>query len=161
MKKITKSENFLICSSHSHSHSRKQWKLWDFLLSALTPFRALIFRNQHSPNYHPKETIFQPFHIHLLQNSDPLTEPASLCVNSPPFSCSNYWVSFIFLVFLSYFLIWVVFLIQRRSATRMQADNEDYELKQMRDMAAAKKRWDALVWNWETKRQNCFFFFFK
>lgn len=27
----------------------------------------------------------------------------------------------------------------------MQADNEDFELKQMRDMAAAKKRWDALV----------------
>ncbi|KAK9926772.1 hypothetical protein M0R45_023985 [Rubus argutus] len=33
----------------------------------------------------------------------------------------------------------------RRSATRMQADNEEYELKQMRDMAAAKKRWDALI----------------
>ncbi|XP_021807681.1 rhodanese-like domain-containing protein 11, chloroplastic [Prunus avium] len=33
----------------------------------------------------------------------------------------------------------------RRSATRMQADNEDYELKQMRDVAAAKKRWEALV----------------
>ncbi|XP_004299158.1 PREDICTED: rhodanese-like domain-containing protein 11, chloroplastic [Fragaria vesca subsp. vesca] len=33
----------------------------------------------------------------------------------------------------------------RRSATRMQADNEDFELKQMRDMAAAKKRWDALI----------------
>ncbi|KAM2075976.1 hypothetical protein ACFX1T_038779 [Malus domestica] len=33
----------------------------------------------------------------------------------------------------------------RRSATRMQADSEDYELKQMRDMAAAKKRWEALV----------------
>ena len=27
----------------------------------------------------------------------------------------------------------------------MQADGEDYELKQMRDMAAAKKRWEALV----------------
>lgn len=27
----------------------------------------------------------------------------------------------------------------------MQADNEDYELKQMRDVAAAKKRWEALV----------------
>ncbi|XP_050377836.1 rhodanese-like domain-containing protein 11, chloroplastic isoform X2 [Argentina anserina] len=27
----------------------------------------------------------------------------------------------------------------------MQADNEDFELKQMRDMAAAKKRWDALI----------------
>lgn len=27
----------------------------------------------------------------------------------------------------------------------MQAGNEDFELKQMRDMAAAKKRWDALV----------------
>ncbi|PRQ44072.1 putative Rhodanese-like domain-containing protein [Rosa chinensis] len=32
------------------------------------------------------------------------------------------------------------------SATRMQADNEDFELKQMRDMAATKKRWDALAW---------------
>ncbi|XP_022776001.1 rhodanese-like domain-containing protein 11, chloroplastic isoform X2 [Durio zibethinus] len=28
---------------------------------------------------------------------------------------------------------------------RMQADGEDYELKQMRDMAAAKKRWDAMI----------------
>jgi len=27
----------------------------------------------------------------------------------------------------------------------MQADNEDYELKQMRDVNAAKKRWEALV----------------
>lgn len=27
----------------------------------------------------------------------------------------------------------------------MQAGDEDFELKQMRDMAAAKKRWDALV----------------
>ncbi|XP_062168873.1 rhodanese-like domain-containing protein 11, chloroplastic [Alnus glutinosa] len=31
------------------------------------------------------------------------------------------------------------------STTRMQADGEDYELKQMRDMAAARKRWEALV----------------
>ncbi|KAF3436749.1 hypothetical protein FNV43_RR19498 [Rhamnella rubrinervis] len=28
---------------------------------------------------------------------------------------------------------------------RMQADDEDYELKQMKDMAAARKRWEALV----------------
>ncbi|GKV25258.1 hypothetical protein SLEP1_g34720 [Rubroshorea leprosula] len=28
---------------------------------------------------------------------------------------------------------------------RMQAGEEDYELKQMRDVAAAKKRWDALI----------------
>ncbi|XP_068307691.1 rhodanese-like domain-containing protein 11, chloroplastic [Pyrus communis] len=34
----------------------------------------------------------------------------------------------------------------QRSATRMQGDSEDYELKQMRDMAAAKKRWEALAW---------------
>lgn len=27
----------------------------------------------------------------------------------------------------------------------MQAGEEDFELKQMRDMAAAKKRWDGLV----------------
>ncbi|KAA0057811.1 rhodanese-like domain-containing protein 11 [Cucumis melo var. makuwa] len=27
----------------------------------------------------------------------------------------------------------------------MQSDSEDYELKQMRDMAAAKKRWDSLI----------------
>ncbi|XP_061994915.1 uncharacterized protein LOC133712819 isoform X2 [Rosa rugosa] len=27
----------------------------------------------------------------------------------------------------------------------MQAENEDFELKQMRDMATAKKRWDALA----------------
>ncbi|RXH77733.1 hypothetical protein DVH24_039704 [Malus domestica] len=45
--------------------------------------------------------------------------------------------------------MWIVLVVdvdQRRStATRMQGDNEDYELKQMRDMAAAKKRWEALV----------------
>lgn len=29
--------------------------------------------------------------------------------------------------------------------TRMQAGEEDFELKQMRDMAAAKKRWDAMI----------------
>ncbi|KAM1080656.1 hypothetical protein TB2_014952 [Malus domestica] len=44
--------------------------------------------------------------------------------------------------------MWIVLVVdvdQRRStATRMQGDNEDYELKQMRDMAAAKKRWEAL-----------------
>ncbi|KAK7822575.1 rhodanese-like domain-containing protein 11 [Quercus suber] len=32
-----------------------------------------------------------------------------------------------------------------RSTIRMQADGEDYELKQMKDMAAARKRWEALV----------------
>ncbi|KAK0586572.1 hypothetical protein LWI29_009070 [Acer saccharum] len=31
------------------------------------------------------------------------------------------------------------------SSVRMQAGDEDFELKQMRDMAAAKKRWDALI----------------
>lgn len=35
--------------------------------------------------------------------------------------------------------------IQRFVVTRMQAVSEDYELKQMRDMAAAKKRWDSLL----------------
>ncbi|TQD82706.1 hypothetical protein C1H46_031741 [Malus baccata] len=34
--------------------------------------------------------------------------------------------------------------MRRSTATRMQGDSEDYELKQMRDMAAAKKRWEAL-----------------
>ncbi|KAF9667945.1 hypothetical protein SADUNF_Sadunf15G0075800 [Salix dunnii] len=33
----------------------------------------------------------------------------------------------------------------RRCMIQMQAGNEDFELKQMRDMAAAKKRWDALI----------------
>ena len=27
----------------------------------------------------------------------------------------------------------------------MQAENEDYELKQVKDMTAARKRWEALV----------------
>ncbi|XP_025688599.1 rhodanese-like domain-containing protein 11, chloroplastic isoform X2 [Arachis hypogaea] len=31
------------------------------------------------------------------------------------------------------------------SVVRVQADSEDYELKQMRDMAAARKRWEALI----------------
>ncbi|PON85224.1 Rhodanese-like domain containing protein [Trema orientale] len=32
-----------------------------------------------------------------------------------------------------------------RVGIRMQVDNEDYELKQVKDMAAARKRWEALV----------------
>ncbi|XP_008464502.2 rhodanese-like domain-containing protein 11, chloroplastic [Cucumis melo] len=31
------------------------------------------------------------------------------------------------------------------NVVKMQSDSEDYELKQMRDMAAAKKRWDSLI----------------
>lgn len=34
---------------------------------------------------------------------------------------------------------------QKRSVVRMAADTDDYDLKQMKDMAAARKRWDALV----------------
>ncbi|RZC08054.1 Rhodanese-like domain-containing protein 11, chloroplastic isoform C [Glycine soja] len=37
-------------------------------------------------------------------------------------------------------------LTLRKSAVRVQAENEDFELKQMRDMAAARKRWEALAW---------------
>ncbi|KAM6594500.1 hypothetical protein CsatA_002203 [Cannabis sativa] len=33
----------------------------------------------------------------------------------------------------------------KRGGIRMQAENEDYELKQVKDMAAARKRWEALV----------------
>lgn len=33
----------------------------------------------------------------------------------------------------------------RKSLLRVQAQSEDYELKQMRDMAAARKRWEALI----------------
>ncbi|BAT79446.1 Rhodanese-like domain-containing protein [Vigna angularis] len=36
-------------------------------------------------------------------------------------------------------------LTLRKSVVRVQAESEDYELKQMRDMAAARKRWEALV----------------
>ncbi|RYR67598.1 hypothetical protein Ahy_A03g013993 [Arachis hypogaea] len=35
--------------------------------------------------------------------------------------------------------------INIKSVVRVQADSEDYELKQMRDMAAARKRWEALI----------------
>jgi len=38
-----------------------------------------------------------------------------------------------------------VSVLQRKSLVRVQAENEDYELKQVRDMAAARKRWEALV----------------
>ncbi|XP_048443847.1 rhodanese-like domain-containing protein 11, chloroplastic [Pyrus x bretschneideri] len=45
--------------------------------------------------------------------------------------------------------MWIVLVVdvdhRRSTATRMQGDSEDYELKQMRDVAAAKKRWEALV----------------
>ncbi|KAG8652626.1 hypothetical protein MANES_06G111900v8 [Manihot esculenta] len=33
----------------------------------------------------------------------------------------------------------------RRRVIQMQAEDEDYDLKQMRDMAAAKRRWDAMI----------------
>ncbi|XP_014501880.1 rhodanese-like domain-containing protein 11, chloroplastic [Vigna radiata var. radiata] len=36
-------------------------------------------------------------------------------------------------------------LTLRKSVVRVQAESEDYELKQMRDMAAARKRWEALI----------------
>ena len=44
-------------------------------------------------------------------------------------------------------LVWFCLfpVIQRRNVIRMQSDNEDSELKQVRDMAAARKRWEALV----------------
>lgn len=48
------------------------------------------------------------------------------------------------------------FFLQRKSAVRVQAENEDFELKQMRDMAAARKRWEALVYF-----QFHFIFFYK
>ncbi|CAN1344249.1 Rhodanese-like domain-containing protein 11, chloroplastic [Linum perenne] len=34
---------------------------------------------------------------------------------------------------------------RRSSVVEIRADNEDLELKQMRDMAAAKKRWDVMI----------------
>ncbi|KAH9776478.1 Rhodanese-like domain-containing protein 11 [Citrus sinensis] len=37
------------------------------------------------------------------------------------------------------------FFLKNLGGIRMQAGGEEYELKQMRDMAAAKKRWDALI----------------
>jgi hypothetical protein len=45
-------------------------------------------------------------------------------------------------------LIFVAFLLctlQKKTVVRVQAESEDFELKQVRDMAAAKKRWEALV----------------
>ncbi|XP_027942559.1 rhodanese-like domain-containing protein 11, chloroplastic isoform X1 [Vigna unguiculata] len=36
-------------------------------------------------------------------------------------------------------------LTLRKRVVRVQAESEDYELKQMRDMAAARKRWEALI----------------
>lgn len=52
--------------------------------------------------------------------------------------------------FISYHDLFVFFgnvdvFFQRFNVVKMQSDSEDYELKQMRDMAAAKKRWDSLV----------------
>ncbi|TKY73570.1 Rhodanese domain-containing protein 11 [Spatholobus suberectus] len=36
-------------------------------------------------------------------------------------------------------------LTLRKSVVRVKTESEDYELKQMRDMAAARKRWEALI----------------
>lgn len=40
----------------------------------------------------------------------------------------------------------IAFPLQKSVAVRVQAESEDYELKQMRDMAAARKRWESLVY---------------
>lgn len=40
-----------------------------------------------------------------------------------------------------------MFLKQRLGLIRMGTEGEDFELKQMKDMAAARKRWEALVWS--------------
>lgn len=37
------------------------------------------------------------------------------------------------------------FGLQKRRVIRMVAETDDYDLKQMKDMAAARKRWDSLV----------------
>jgi len=42
-------------------------------------------------------------------------------------------------------MIFVAFPLQKKSVFRVKAENEDFELKQVRDMAAARKRWEALV----------------
>lgn len=42
----------------------------------------------------------------------------------------------------------------QKSVVRVKAESDDYELKQVRDMAAAKKRWEALVFQF-----NSFYFF--
>lgn len=41
------------------------------------------------------------------------------------------------------------FPLQTR-VVRVKAESEDYELKQVRDMAAAKKRWEALVFHFNS-----------
>ncbi|KAK7302161.1 hypothetical protein RJT34_13042 [Clitoria ternatea] len=35
--------------------------------------------------------------------------------------------------------------LKKKNVFRVQAESEDYDLKQMRDMAAARKRWEALI----------------
>lgn len=43
-------------------------------------------------------------------------------------------------------MIFVAFTLQKKSVVLVKAENEeDFELKQVRDMAAARKRWEALV----------------
>lgn len=37
------------------------------------------------------------------------------------------------------------FGFQKWRVVKMLAETDDYDLKQMRDMAAARKRWDSLV----------------
>lgn len=50
-----------------------------------------------------------------------------------------------------------LFFIQGHNIVQMQVYEEEYELKQMKDMAAARKRWDALVFIIILKYQFCFY----
>lgn len=78
-------------------------------------------------------------------------------------------MGFLFLFFFSLSFDWFqvgmfwkgscLFFIQRHGIVRMQAYEEEYELKQMKDMAAARKRWEALVFNIITSTNAAFIIF--
>lgn len=148
-----------------------QWRLWDFLLWTVFHILVLLFTNKEPLTSSLNHLISEPPRSFLLLC---LALPNSISyANSPLSSDSNFWVLVFILFstkkegFLSSFLVlgcdvfsgfsmniilnscllcWVVLCcIQRGVSIRMQADGEDYELKQTKDLAAAKKRWEALV----------------
>ncbi|KAF4370633.1 hypothetical protein G4B88_013389 [Cannabis sativa] len=104
-----------------------QWKLWGFLLLTLFP---LISITKKFLNFPPKQHYAKPLgsYLHLppQYNSQLRIEPAILAA----------------IFDLCMLLFW---FFKKRGGIRMQAENEDYELKQVKDMAAARKRWEALV----------------
>lgn len=119
----------------------QQWKHFlVLLLSTLSPFHVptLLTNNLTLPSTSP---------LLLLSNSNPFTQftTGSVRYFHVFFFFFNNRTGFLFMcLFWDWFLLIFRFQYPKR-VIRMQAVDEDYEVKQVRDMAAARKRWESLV----------------